>query len=247
MGRRCRQPVPSAPGRRLSAPRAGGGSAASQCLRLRVHAPKPHEQGAWVLRFGSVPAVVRIHGGRPTSRGRPPAAFFGGTGGGAVGCVFTHPSPARRGRQCRQPAPSAPYSRAQAPRAGGPAVPAASAFGSVFTRPSPTSRWGGRAACQCLWLRVHAPKPHEQGAWVLRFVSDRAVVRTDGERPTSRGRSPAAVFGGRGQEMGNLMGKRPGESPEKSLERPAGKPFGKPAGETAGKSPRKKPPENPSE
>ena len=34
----------------------------------------PHEQGAWTLRFVSVPAAKRIHGRRPTSRGRLPAA-----------------------------------------------------------------------------------------------------------------------------------------------------------------------------
>ena len=70
-----------------------GGSAASQCRWLEVDAPKPHEQGAWVLRFVSVPAAERIHGGRPTSRGRPPAAVFGGrgncpiSGGGFARCA----------------------------------------------------------------------------------------------------------------------------------------------------------------
>ena len=52
-------------------------SVGSQRLRLRVDAPKPHEQGAWVLRFGSVGAVVGADGGRPTRRGLPPAAFGG--------------------------------------------------------------------------------------------------------------------------------------------------------------------------
>ena len=55
----------------------GAGRAGGQCRWLRIHAPKPHEQGAWVLRFVSVPAAERIHGGRPTSRGRPPAAVGG--------------------------------------------------------------------------------------------------------------------------------------------------------------------------
>ena len=36
------------------------------------------------------------------------------------------------------------------------------------------------------WLGVDAPKPHEQGAWVLWFVPNGAVVRVDGGRPTSR-------------------------------------------------------------
>ena len=87
-------------------------------------------------------------------------------------------------RQCRQPAPLAPWRRASAPRAGavrlrrgyagdravGAAVPPDRAVGSLLTRVRPTSR--GRARC----------------------VSFRrgAAVGSDGERPTSRGRSPAA-------------------------------------------------------
>ena len=60
----------------------GAGSAGGQCLRRVGHASPPHEQGADLLRFVSVPAVERIHGGRPTSRGRPPAAVFGTGDGG---------------------------------------------------------------------------------------------------------------------------------------------------------------------
>ena len=116
-GRQCRQPVPLA---RIHAPKphAQGGRQCRQPVPLaRIHAPKPHEQGAWVLRCVPNGAMVRVDGGRPTSRGLPPA-----------------------GRQCRRPVPLAPCSRTQAPRAGGPAVPAASAVGAVFTHPSPTSR-----------------------------------------------------------------------------------------------------------
>ena len=68
----------SAGGQRLRAGGAGG-----QCLRLRIHAPKPHEQGAWALRFVPNGANVRVDGGRPTRKGLPPAAL--GTGGGALG------------------------------------------------------------------------------------------------------------------------------------------------------------------
>ena len=49
-----------------------------------------------MLRFGPNGATVRVDGGRPKSRGRPPA-----------------------GRQCRRPVPSATCSRTQAPRVGG--------------------------------------------------------------------------------------------------------------------------------
>src|SRR5699024_12104383 len=54
----------------------------------------------------------------------------------------------------REAAPLAVYSRTQAPREGGPAVPAASAVGAVFTHPSPTRRGAGGAGSQCLRLRV---------------------------------------------------------------------------------------------
>ena len=72
------------------------GSAGGQRLRLRDDAPMPHEQGARALRFGSGEAGEGVDGDKPTRRGLPPA-----------------------GRQCRRPAPSAPYTRAHAPRAGG--------------------------------------------------------------------------------------------------------------------------------
>ena len=53
------------------------GSAGGQRRWLEVDAPKPHEQGAWALRFVPNGAVKRVHGGRPTRRGLPPAAFWG--------------------------------------------------------------------------------------------------------------------------------------------------------------------------
>ena len=137
-----------------------------------------------MLRFVSDGAAVRADGDRPTSRGLSPA-----------------------GRQCRQPEPSAPCRRAYAPRAGGmgasfrsewgglcmrrrqaheqgpvacgAAVPPARAFGAVQTRPCPMSRGHGR------------------------FVSFRMgrFALSDGDRPMSRGLSPAAVsWGERGRE-----------------------------------------------
>ena len=66
-GRRCRQPEPW----------------------LRVHAPKPHEQGAWALRFVSDGAGEGVDGGRPARAAVPPAR--------AVGSVFTRLSPTSRG------------------------------------------------------------------------------------------------------------------------------------------------------
>ena len=93
--------------------------------------------------FVSVPAVERIHGDRPTSRGLPPAAFLG-TG--------------RWGKRRR-------FQKRGFPRVW-------------------TLEWvqAGSAGGQRRWLRIHAPKPHEQGAGVLRFGSDEATVRADGGR-----------------------------------------------------------------
>ena len=54
----------------------GAGSAGGQCRWLHADAYPPHEQGAGVLRFVPVGAVKRVHGGRPTSRGLPPAAVW---------------------------------------------------------------------------------------------------------------------------------------------------------------------------
>ena len=77
---------------------------------------------------------------------------------------------------------------------------------------------------------------------MLRFVSDRAVVRADGERPTSRGRSPAAVFWGGGAGDGKLDRGAAGEPPGL-----AGKTGGEALREACRgncrKKPRKKPPE----
>ena len=53
----------------------------ASAVRLEVDADPPHKQGAGLLRFVSNGALVReADGGRPTSRGRPPAAVFLGTG-----------------------------------------------------------------------------------------------------------------------------------------------------------------------
>ena len=61
---RCKSPVP-------------GGRAAGQRRWLGFDAHPPHEQGVGVLRFIPVGAVEGVDGGRPTSRGLPPAAVFG--------------------------------------------------------------------------------------------------------------------------------------------------------------------------
>ena len=101
-----------------------------------------------MLRFVSVPAVERTHGGRPKSRGRPPAAFWGtgrwggkrrrfqkrgfprvwtlewvragSAGGQCLRLGVDAPKPHEQGgRQCRRPVPLARWSRKTAPRAGG--------------------------------------------------------------------------------------------------------------------------------
>ena len=145
----------------------GAGSAGSQCRWRRVHAPKPHEQGAWVLRFGSVPAVVRIHGGRSKSRGRPPAAVGNGRRR-RWRCIHAPKPRAKGGRRCRQPVPSAPCSRTQAPRAGGPAVPAASAVGSDSRTQAP--RAGGLgAALRSEWGDGAGRRRTGPRAWACRL------------------------------------------------------------------------------
>ena len=57
---------------------------------------------------------------------------------------------------------------------------------------------GGSAACQRLRLGIDARPPHEQGAGVLRRVPVGVAEGIDGERPTRRGRPPAAVGNGKG-------------------------------------------------
>ena len=117
--------------------------------------------------------------------------------------------------------------------------------------------WAGKGKCRdekmtnpavpeasSLRLGVDAPKPHEQGAWVLRFVPNGAVVGVDGGKPTSRGLPPAAVLGeGTGSLMGFVGGKHRGsiERPDREtagvrlgrsrggLWEPRGKPLRKPA------------------
>ena len=76
--------------------------AGSQCLRPHGDARPPHEQGAGALRFGSDGAAVGADGGRPTSRGLPPAVRWatlpcpGGQGTLPV-CVFDAVCPAGKG------------------------------------------------------------------------------------------------------------------------------------------------------
>ena len=144
-------PATSAFGSELTRPSPtsrGPGSAGGQRLWRVGHARPPHEQGAVLLRFVSVPAVKRIHGGRPKSRGLPPAAFMG-TG--------------RWGKRRR-------FQKRGFPRVW-------------------TLEWvqAGSAGGQRRWLRIHAPKPHEQGAGVLRFGLDEATVRADGGRGEVKG------------------------------------------------------------
>ena len=79
-------------------------------------------------------------------------------------------------------------------------------FSTRTTPPARSTDKAGSAGGQRLRRRIHAPKPHEQGAWALRFVPDGAMVRVDGERPTSRGRSPAAFWGMGRRRFGRVGG-----------------------------------------
>ena len=100
-----------------------------------------------MLRFGPNGATVRVDGGRPKSRGRPPAAFWG-TG--------------RWGERRR-------FQKRGFPRVWTLEwVQAGSAGGQCrwlgVDAPKPHERGAGSAGDQCLRLGVDAPKPHEQGA-----------------------------------------------------------------------------------
>ena len=53
------------------------GRAGGHCRWLHGDADPPYEQGADALRFIPLGAVVRTDGGRPTSRGLPPAVVWG--------------------------------------------------------------------------------------------------------------------------------------------------------------------------
>ena len=68
-----------APGSAPFPGRPAGPAASSRWLGIDER--PPHEQGAGALRFGSVGAVEGVDGGRPTSRGLPPAAVFGSASG----------------------------------------------------------------------------------------------------------------------------------------------------------------------
>ena len=94
--------APRPQGPKARRPRGPAGSAGSQCLRPHGDARPPHEQGAGALRFGSDGAAVGADGGRPTSRGLPPATRWatlpcpGGQGVLPV-CVFDAVCPAGKG------------------------------------------------------------------------------------------------------------------------------------------------------
>ena len=60
-----------------SAPAVPGASAFGSVLTQ----PRPVTNGAGLLRFGSLGAMARVDGGKPTSRGLPPAALGTGAAG----------------------------------------------------------------------------------------------------------------------------------------------------------------------
>ena len=98
----------------------------------------------------------------------------------------------------RQPSPrwEAPSTRAISRPTDGFSATMTVLIPPAYHKPRLHASRGGSAACQCLWLGFDADPPHEQGAGLLRCVSCGAVVRADGARPTSRGRTPAAIGDG---------------------------------------------------
>ena len=125
-----------------------------------------------MLRFGPNGATVRVDGGRPKSRGRPPA-----------------------GRQCRRPVPSARWSRKTAPRAGG----GLASFrfcsgGKAHTRrtaqeqgPSACGGWEREAAPLAVYSRTQAPRAGGLGASLRSEWGDGA-----GRRRTAHEQGPSA-------------------------------------------------------
>ena len=79
VGQCLRLEVDERPLERVRADRADG-----HCRWLHGDADPPYEQGAGLLRCVPFGAMVRVDGGRPTSRGLSPAAFWG-TGDGKTG------------------------------------------------------------------------------------------------------------------------------------------------------------------
>ena len=88
-----------------------------------------------MLRFVPNGVAVGVDGGKPTSRGLPPAAFWET---GCFGSMQTHPHPTSRGAAVPQ-AVGAGLTH-PSPKSRGATVRPASAVGAVFTHPSPKSR-----------------------------------------------------------------------------------------------------------
>ena len=104
----------------------------------------PHEQGAWVLRFVPHGAETGEDGGKPTSRGLPPAAFWG-TGDGE-----------RRGRSQKRD------SQGIGPLGGcGQSPPFSLRDGRGKTRPR-EKRGDGLCAVHERWKRADAPCPPQK-------------------------------------------------------------------------------------
>ena len=104
-----------------------------------------------MLRFGSDGAVVGVDGGKPTSRGLPPA-----------------------GRQCRQPVPSATCSRAQAPRVEGLGAAVRSEWGEGayrrrFWGDGETALWAGQTG---LWGTLEMRSSEGVRFWVCFAVRE---------------------------------------------------------------------------
>ena len=155
-------------------PMAVGGSAASRCLRRGADAYLPHGQGADMLRCSSNGAIKRIDGGKPRSRGLPPAAFLWRRTGGKVHCRF----------------PMAVGSALPA-SAFGAAVPPASAFGGRVDAYLPHGQGADMLRCTSNGAikRIDGGKPRSRGLPPAAFLWRRAGRKV-------HCRFPLAVGGG---------------------------------------------------
>ena len=137
-----------------------GGRAASQCRWLHGDADPPHEQGAGLLRCVPFGAMVRVDGGRPTSRGRPPC-----TRSAAGQKRNEAPKPPTRGAWVREHVANGTGRRHCRPAPAQGSRPLRIPFGgTAHVFPRLLSPKTPQAAGPCSWAcrRLPAPSPHSE-------------------------------------------------------------------------------------
>ena len=132
-----------------------------------------------MLRFGSIVAVERADGGKPTRRRLPPAAFWGTESNR----LYRYPL-----GEATQPCPVT--SGAGLLRFGSIGALERADGGKPTCRRLPPAAFGGRSRTVSAGIR-----PEKRLAGLLRFGSIGAVEGADGGKPTCRRLPPAAFWG----------------------------------------------------